>query len=457
MPFNKIEKELAKNNPLRSAKEQKQNRLIIIGFIITAILIVGFAGYALIYEFFIKTQIPVARVNNTKIDNTYFIERVKLERNAFIQQYQMLNAQYEFMATDEESSQYYLNQMLQMQQMLGDYEYFGEVILENIINDEIIAQQAEKLGISISEQDIEETIQQIFAYYPKGTPTPEPIPTTFPTPTLSLTQQALLNYTPTPSTPNETDDAESTADSTISNEISSDVSDDESDQTEEVNEGESVAESEAISTPTEEISPTGTSIPTATPYTEELYRANYNEYFGELEGVGVSEKSLRTYIRNFLLTQKLQEEIVKEVPQLVEQVWARHILVETEDDAEDVINRLNKGEDWSIVAEEVSLDDSNKSMGGDLGWFPRGNMVAEFEDVAFNLEIGETSDPVQTQFGWHIIQVIGKDELPLNEWDYQEAQQIFFQEWFDEQKEQAEIVINDVWKDIVPTEPSLQF
>ena len=87
-----------------------------------------------------------------------------------------------------------------------------------------------------------------------------------------------------------------------------------------------------------------------------------------------------------------------------ERVRARHILVGTEKEAQDILARLNKGEKFEDLAKQYSLDGS-KDYGGDLGYFTAPEMVPEFSKAAFTLKTGETSQPVKTDFGWHIIRV----------------------------------------------------
>jgi peptidyl-prolyl cis-trans isomerase C len=95
------------------------------------------------------------------------------------------------------------------------------------------------------------------------------------------------------------------------------------------------------------------------------------------------------------------DKIAKMKPE--QQVHARHILVESELEAKEIKKRLKDGEDFAKLADEKSKD--TNAEGGDLGFFTKGQMLKPFEDAAFALDVGEISDPVQTQFGWHIIKV----------------------------------------------------
>jgi peptidyl-prolyl cis-trans isomerase C len=91
------------------------------------------------------------------------------------------------------------------------------------------------------------------------------------------------------------------------------------------------------------------------------------------------------------------------------EVKARHILVKTKEEAEDIVRQLDGGADFATLASEKTDDPSGKSSGGDLGWFGAGQMVPEFETAAFALNVGEHSkEPVQSQFGWHVIKVEDK-------------------------------------------------
>ncbi|MEE7456314.1 peptidylprolyl isomerase [Methylorubrum populi] len=96
-----------------------------------------------------------------------------------------------------------------------------------------------------------------------------------------------------------------------------------------------------------------------------------------------------------------------------EEVRARHILVESEDEAKKIAARIKGGEDFAKIAGEVSKDPGSKTEGGDLGWFTQERMVKPFADAAFKLAPGQVSDPVKTQFGWHVLRVEEKRTKPV--------------------------------------------
>jgi len=88
-----------------------------------------------------------------------------------------------------------------------------------------------------------------------------------------------------------------------------------------------------------------------------------------------------------------------------EEVSARHILVESKDQARDLYEKIAHGSDFDKLAKEHSKDPGSKDQGGSLGYFKRGQMVPQFEEAAFKLKKGEVSEPFESQFGWHIIKV----------------------------------------------------
>ncbi|MDQ4045122.1 MAG: peptidylprolyl isomerase [Chloroflexota bacterium] len=141
--------------------------------------------------------------------------------------------------------------------------------------------------------------------------------------------------------------------------------------------------------------------------------------------------------------------VVAEVPQTAEQVRARHILVSTEDLARELYERAIGGADFAQLARTNSIDTATAATGGDLGWFTYEQMVEPFAEEAFALEPGSISEPVETQFGWHIIMVEERDEdRALTELQYQQAQQRAIQARLEEIRAETEI---EAEVDVVPT------
>ncbi|WP_378948334.1 peptidylprolyl isomerase [Mesorhizobium sp. ANAO-SY3R2] len=129
---------------------------------------------------------------------------------------------------------------------------------------------------------------------------------------------------------------------------------------------------------------------------------NQRALHGELVDKEVAGKITDDEIRA-----RYDKEIAAQTP--VNEVHARHILVKSKEEADAIIKKLDGGEDFQKLANENTTDPSGKTSGGDLGFFGPGQMVPEFEKAAMALEVGAyTKEPVQTQFGWHIIKLEDK-------------------------------------------------
>lgn len=157
------------------------------------------------------------------------------------------------------------------------------------------------------------------------------------------------------------------------------------------------------------------------------------------------EKATKAALTDAALKQTYEEAVKQQKPE--EEVHARHILFradpndakaqgEAEKKAKDVEAQLKKGADFAKLASQLTEDPSGKEDGGDLGFFTKDQMVPEFAEVAFTLKPGEISQPVKTQFGWHVIKVDEKRTKPVPTFDEVKPQI----EQFLAQKAQAETV-----------------
>lgn len=187
---------------------------------------------------------------------------------------------------------------------------------------------------------------------------------------------------------------------------------------------------------------TVTPVPTTAPMTEAQFREESQAFFQRIkQETGFTEADFRWIIETSLLQKKLEELLIADAPTTGEQVRARHILVQTREEAEQVLARLSAGEDFEALAAELSTDETNRENGGDLGWFARGMMVAPFEEAAFALQPGEVSGVVETTFGFHIIRVDERDANRLLEGTaLQSAQEKAITAWYDAQRASPEVV-----------------
>lgn len=438
MAKSRAPKIITKKHLARIERERLQRRYILGGSIIIAIIVFGLIVYGILEQKVLTPLQPVAIVGKEKITTRDFQARVRFERYQLISQYANL---YETMATfgnDPNTMAFFQQQLNQIQYQL-DPETMGQEVLDALIDDIIIRQEADRLGITVTKEEIDILIQEKMGYFPSGErPTSTPNPTTAPTSTLSVQQLTLIPPTATPTeTAIPTIEQTSTVTATIIP---------------------ATATPTNTSTPTMpvELVETPTPQPTATPYTYEAFQARYKEIVDELtKNLDFNENDLRKIIESEIYTQKIKEEITKDLLREQEQVWARHILVDNETLAQEIFSRLRQSEDFASLAAQYSQDESNKNSGGNLDWFGLGTMVPEFEKVAFNLAIGDVSEPVQTQFGWHIIQVLGHENRPLSASEYENMRENKLREWLDKQRQLISPKIFDYWMERVPTEPEL--
>ncbi len=337
----KKEKILTKKQIARGRKVQQQQRLIFAGLGVVAVLVVGILAFGLYSELVLEPASPIAQVNGTPIRTDEYQKRVRYRRFMLYSDLEEVrNAMAQFDSEDE-SMQVVLDYYQQnIQQIESRLSTVGLDMLDEMIDGELVRQEAVSRGLAVTSEEIEKSTLEQFGYLPdRPTPTPTPITATVP-----------ITATPTPT-------------------------------------------------------------PSPTPSREQAQKS-YQDYLAVLQRVAdFTDEDYKKLIAANLFYKKLQQLLADEVPTTAEQVHAYHILVETEEEALDVMKRLEEGEDFAGLAEEASIDPGTKDKGGDLGWFPRGVMVGPFEEAAFALQAGAiVTAPVQTQFGYHIIKVEGHEQ-----------------------------------------------
>jgi peptidyl-prolyl cis-trans isomerase D len=433
---------LTRKQHSRAARDRRMRLYVLIGTVAVAVIVLGIIGYGLLDQTVLQPRQPVARVGGVQITTADFQKAVRFQRYQIVNRYQQTLQTAQIFGSDPQAQQYFTNQLQQLAAQLQDPRNVGQQVLTNLTDDQLIRQEAARRGLTVTKDEVDARLRQEFGYFPNGTPTPtitpSPIPTDVP-PTIDPTR--LAQWTPTPTltptatlTPTET--------------------------------------STPGPSPTPE--PTGTPLPTATPYTAEGYATVAAGYTGALLKQGsYGEADFRTFVESILYREKLTAAIGADVPATEEQVWARHILIgvsstvtDTEKTAakakaEEVLAKLKAGEDWTALAAQYSTDTSNAQQGGDLHWFGKGAMVAEFEAVAFSLPVGQISDVVATQFGYHIIQVLGHENRPLTNDQIDQKRQKVFDDWLQKQRAATDASGKPLvetfarWQDQIPILPAL--
>jgi parvulin-like peptidyl-prolyl isomerase len=440
-----------KKHIARLERERFQTRIILFSFVSILVIVVGLIVYGYLDEKYFQARRPVAKVASVGIPLGNWQARVRMERTRLINQLSLYQQYSQYFGMDLSS------QEQQIQSQLSDPTTLGQSVLNQMIDEELVRQEAAKRGIIASPKEVQDAIDASYNFFPNGSPTPTVTPTAVNFPTLSPETLALVTLTPTPGGPTPTVVASVTPSPTASP----------------VPSGSAVTTGSpgptgsptiaATATATESPTPAFTSTPaatftpqpTSTPYTQQGFETVYKNGITKLEALGLTEAQVRDLYTTNILRQKLFDIVTADIPRSKEEVWARHILVVDEATAKAVRQRLANGEDFAKVAAEVSTDTGTKDKGGDLGWFPKGQMVAEFESAAFNMKVGEISQPVKSQFGYHIIQVLAHANVPLDSTAYDQARQTAFSDWLTKLRDQYKVATYNNWQNVVPTEPAV--
>lgn len=177
----------------------------------------------------------------------------------------------------------------------------------------------------------------------------------------------------------------------------------------------------------------------------ELSEAELDERYQSAAGAngvaaGYTEAEFRSALRQEILAARAIGAITDVLPLQVEHTSARHILVNTREEAEALLSQLANGADFSTLAVIHSRDPSTRPAGGELGWFPKGLLtMLEVEEAAFSLQPGEVSGVIESALGFHILEVLGREDRPLVGESLTEYRVAAVEQWLAEQRQRAEI------------------
>ncbi|MHB1355283.1 MAG: peptidylprolyl isomerase [Anaerolineae bacterium] len=406
-------KELTRKQLSRRAKDEQTRRLLLYSTGLVIGLVVLVLAYGLLDQYYLRPRRPVASVNGSTITHMTYDKRLAYREWDYNQYALQLAQQRALYANDP--NQDYLVQLIdqQLSSLQTQIINLPSTTLDELIEELIVRQESTRRGIVVTADEITSHLEEQFGYNPNP---PTPVPTS------AITQAATLTSTTVPvtATPAVTATVAATATSVLT-----------------------------VTAPG--LTPTGTSTvtspitvtpaPTTAPMTREQFEQTMNSWLvAAQQNAGFTESDLRQIIEAAVLREKLQQAIGDEVPTQVEQVHARHILLTTQVEAQAALDRLKNGEDFGTLAEELSQDTASATSGGDLGWFTKGMMLPEFEAAAFSLPVGQLSDVVQSQAGFHIILVIERQASRELEGDaLLRARSAAVENWFSAQRASPDI------------------
>ncbi|UCG84551.1 MAG: peptidylprolyl isomerase [Dehalococcoidia bacterium] len=345
---------VARKKPPRWQREHNISRFLWIFIPLVLVVMVALVGYWAYDSYVAVWNRPIAKVNATTIDIDYYVKMLRL---------------------------YSYTQRANVHQASLPWQ-----VVQLVEENEIIRQEADRLGIIVSSEEVTAAIADIF-----------PADGQESSDTVDITPVVQGNNTPADGFGNETSVTEGNDSATDADNHSSPVDGNGN----------------------------------ATDVDKEIGA----EYYQFLEEVRISDDEYRLIVETSLLAQKHLEYLEeKEVPVTAEQVYLHYIPVGTEAEANSTVNRANEGEDFAALAQELSIDETIKDTGGNIGWVPRG-IFLELDDEAFSLEVGNVSY-VSTSEGYIVLKVTdidGDREIA------KELRQVLarkeFDDWMQEQKE----------------------
>ncbi len=391
-------KELTRKQRSRLEQDRRREQFLIWGAIVIGIMVVGVLVYGFVIEKIVKAREPVAIVGGTSIPTADFQARVRFTRMQMNSELQYLFQQQQALDPTDADAQFYLEYIqrnirdLQGQLSPESALSIGEQALDQLIQEELVRQEAERRGITVVPEELQRAIERFFGY-DRDPATPTPAPTV----TLPLTLTDVL--TPTP---------------------------------------------------------TSTPFPTPTPMTEQEFRRRHDAFLKSLKSLDLSEQQYRSWVEASLLLEKLQEQMQTEVPTAADQVKLGYLVVDSEEQANELAARLDAGEDFQTLADELEESEEVTGYGTELEWFPRSILERYLDEqlveLAFSLEVGEHSQPVLSQDGtrYTIIEVVGREVHELDQSLREQLGEDMFQEWLDTQQV---LVERRTYRDRVPTEP----
>lgn len=402
------------------------------GFVIVAVLVAG-----LVADRYVKPRAVLAEVDGVEITRKEYWQYSSVQLYTQARQYEQFAAMPQ---TSPEQQTQFLSYAASFDAQRG--EIWGstdvnDATVQQMVEEELFLQGAEDMGIPITDQEVDEYVLNLWAGPDSPLITPTPEPTLIPRRAQWATETAVAQLPQQPGTPAETPLTEQPS------------------ATPSANDGSLIAS--PVASPQVSAEP-GT--PAATPDLTEA-RANASDNYSDFEedvfeNAYISrEDYVRLVVRPQIARQKVQDVLYAQVGQTGEQVHAAHILVGTQELVTQLAEQVRSGASFEELAKVSSTDTATAPTGGDLGWFTRTEMVPPFADAAFGTAPGELSQPIQTQFGWHLIKVYGhEDQRALNDTQLNLLRNRSVETWLAEQRARLGVETEYV---PTPTETPAQF